>query len=65
LDSSLIGDDFVDESAAIRKSKGYADHFECNGHNPLGLGIEAVQELSDGHGTPHLPAMESIYSLWM
>jgi hypothetical protein len=47
LDSSLIGDDFVDESAAIRKSKGYADHFECNGHNPLGLGIEAVEELSD------------------
>jgi hypothetical protein len=36
-----LSDDFVSEIASVCKPKGYASHFECNAHDPRGLGVEA------------------------
>jgi hypothetical protein len=54
LDNSF-GDSFVDEIALVVKLKSCASYFECDAHDPLGLGIEfgTVQKLGDGHDLSH------------
>jgi len=46
-----FGDSFIDKITSVTKLKSRASHFECDGHDPLGLGIEfgTVQKLRDGH----------------
>jgi hypothetical protein len=53
FDNSL-GNHFIGEIASLGKPKSDVCHFECDGHDPPGLGIEAgiVQKLGDGHGLP-------------
>src|SRR5262249_5444462 len=47
---NLFGDSFP-QNALVAKLKSCASHFECDGHDPLGLGFEfgTVQKLRDGH----------------
>ena len=44
-------DDSFPQNALVAKLESCASHFECDGHDPLGLGIEfgTVQKLRDGH----------------
>src|SRR5207302_8204300 len=44
--------DCLRQSISLRKSKGYASHFECDAHDARHLGVEpmTVQERSDWHG---------------
>src|SRR5215471_15890464 len=47
---NLFSDSFP-QNALVAKLKSCASHFECDGHDPLGLGIEfgTVEKLCDGH----------------
>ena len=47
---NLFSDSFP-QNALVARLKSCASHFECDGHDPLGLGIEfgTVQKLRDGH----------------
>ena len=47
---NLFSDSFP-QNALVAKLKSCASHFECDAHDPLGLGIEfgTVQKLRDGH----------------
>jgi hypothetical protein len=49
LDNSF-GDSLIDKIALVAKLKSCASHVECDGHDPVGLGIEfgTVQKLRDG-----------------
>jgi hypothetical protein len=43
-------------TSPVCKPKGYASHFECDAHDPLGLGVEfeSVQEWGNRHDAlPH------------
>jgi hypothetical protein len=44
-------DDFVSLVGPVRKSKGYATHFECDAHDAYGLAIKlrTVQKWGYGH----------------
>src|SRR5262249_11687841 len=50
---NLFSDSFP-QNGLVAKLKSCASHFECDGHDPLGLGIEfgTVQKLRDGHDPP-------------
>ena len=41
LDNSF-GDSLIDKIALVAKLKSCASHVECDGHDPVGLGIEFV-----------------------
>jgi len=49
LDNSF-GDLFIDKIALVVKLKSRESHFECDAHDPVGLGIEfgTFQKLRDG-----------------
>src|SRR5262249_11196089 len=55
---NLFSDSFP-QNALFARLKSWASHFECDGHDPLGLGIEfgTVQKLRDGHDPAPLSAM--------
>src|SRR5215831_7773987 len=50
--------------SSIAKLKIFASHFECDAHDPRGLGIEigAGKKLRDGYYPPQLSAMEVSYA---
>ena len=59
-----FGDSFIKNIASIAKLKSFASHFECDAHDPRGLGIEvgAAKKLRDGHD-PQLSAMELVMQI--
>ena len=51
--------------SSIAKLKIFASHFECDAHDPRGLGIEigAGKKLRDGYYPPQLSAMEVLMQI--
>jgi hypothetical protein len=49
--NNLFGDSFISKIVSTAKLKSFASHFECDAHDPRGLGIEvgAAKKLRDGH----------------